>query len=106
MRIKVDRRSDAYRRVMSAGFRITNIQLIKQENQWCCPMYKAICRFTCICGTKEYFSQYFPEGSVPKKLDIAKQLERRGAISEKHLIGDGYSKSEINYILREYRKYD
>ncbi len=98
MRIKVNRRSEAYRRVMSAGFRIRNINLIRSGE-----LYHPIIYFKCICGTWEAFVNIrYDKQSIPKIMDVAAMIEKAGAISEDHLVNDGYTKEQIKIIRRAY----
>lgn len=98
MKIKVDRRSKAYNRIVNAGFKIRNISLYKIKE-----IYFPEIIFTCICGTKEmFFNLAYIKENIPKRLDVARMIEESGAISENHLKLDGYSQAQIDYIRRVY----
>lgn len=103
MRIKVDRASEAYKRIMSAGFRIANVNLRKSyvgEEK----IYTPVIRFECVCGrveTAEGFV-YYGRNELPKRLDIAQMIEEAGAVSVQHLKEDGYTEEQITYIRRYY----
>ena len=100
MRIKVDRNSPAYHRVISAGFRIRNINLFRDGDY-----YIPLIVFTCVCGTMERFvGIVYHRSEIPKRLDVACMMEKADALSVEHLKEDGYSGEEIKDIRRAYER--
>jgi len=102
MRIKIERRSPAYYRMMQAGFKIININLIKLSHN----LYEPIIRIKCICGTVERLVgpgyTCITREELPCKWDIAQLVEDSGGVSVEHLQEDGYSEKEIKFIRRAY----
>lgn len=104
MRIKVDRRSDAYKRVIAAGFKIHNITLRRVKNPHCQLFYYIpYIAFTCVCGSTERFVGFtFYREQIPNKIDVAAMMESVGALSVEHLKEDGYTDEEIKRIRKAY----
>lgn len=97
--IKVNRNTAAYYRIISAGFRISGINLIKIATDF----YRASIKFRCVCGTiEEFTSIYYSKHEIPKRLDVAKMIENANALSIEHLQKDGYSSTQIAMIRKVY----
>ncbi len=91
---RIDRDSNAYHRVVAAGFSIGDAEYFDGH-------YIRI-PFTCVCGRTEQLNYIGPHD--PSAFDVAAIMEEAGALSVEHLRADGYSEIEIEKIRRPYGK--
>lgn len=105
--LRVNRKSDAYRRAKMAGFKIKELEIVTGSFGFAITV-----PFECVCGRSETFYReigltsdidiehymrgmpYFEDGLY----DAALELEHFGSFSEKHLRDDGFSEEAIKDI--------
>ena len=106
MSLKINRYSEAYKRVSSAGFHINRAEVIRnkwQKRSFLMRSYSVFVYFTCVCGTEEilYISNYeFYGEKIP--FDAADHIEKTGALDPEHLRQDGYTEEQIKQIRAVY----
>lgn len=101
---EVDRHTEAYKRITSAGFTIG--EFVGDG------IFDCYVPFVCVCGKTEYLStqgshitkcKYWDTGYGYELIDVAAILESLGSVSEEHLREDGYSEDEIKRIRSAYQ---
>ena len=94
---RVDRNSPAYARASKAGFKIGDPYIAPYQPDL------LISDVICICGRLENFAMPIESISAYQKVvDIAMGIELAGAVSAKHLKGDGFTSEQIKQIRKAY----
>jgi hypothetical protein len=93
-RIKVATHVPAYFRLQEAGF-VFDSPVFHES------LGKVEGCFFCVCGREEWYRLWNPL-VVNDTVDVASYVELGGAVSARHLKGDGYSASEINNLRKAY----
>lgn len=111
--LRLNRSSDAYRRVTAAGFEPKE-PIIEYRVDLSGAPIQILLQLKCICGREEELALLFDDqGEFREDLqytkylsenfyDWAQHIEDLGAISVEHLREDGYTEEEIKNIRRPY----
>lgn len=113
--LRIAEKSEAYKRVASAGFHILKAQKRILEHDICgatCHLEQVMVWIRCVCGREEILSHvahdYFSDCSMRRyytdtgEIDAAAMVEDAGALDEEHLQMDGYTPVQIAEIRRAY----